>query len=84
MCALDDILPGFLRLSPDEQRHLTGIMLGIGKKDLPKGRELKDNHSIIHKTLLMAVQSQHYRKPKVSIGASHHLITTIPRKSQRR
>jgi hypothetical protein len=65
MCGLDDIIPGILRLSAEEQRHLTGLCLGIGKKDLPKGRELKDNLSIIHKTLLMAVQSLQYRKPKV-------------------
>jgi len=81
MCALDDVLPGFLRLTPDEQRHLTGVMQGIGKKDLPKGRDLKDNHSIIHKTLLMAVQSQQYRKPKDPIvhrrGAADAVATDL-------
>eukprot|EP00192_Tetraselmis_astigmatica_P019482 CAMPEP_0117683388 /NCGR_PEP_ID=MMETSP0804-20121206/20362_1 /TAXON_ID=1074897 /ORGANISM="Tetraselmis astigmatica, Strain CCMP880" /LENGTH=218 /DNA_ID=CAMNT_0005493955 /DNA_START=240 /DNA_END=896 /DNA_ORIENTATION=- len=64
-CGLDDILPGYLKLTPEEQMKLVGIVESINKKSLPKGRDLKDTQSVIHKCLVQAVFSEVYRKPKV-------------------
>lgn len=65
VCSLDDILPGFSKLTEEEQQQMIGIVQSIGKKSLPKGRDLKDTYSVIHKTLMMATLSKSYRREKV-------------------
>ena len=64
-CSLDDILNGFHMLTEEEQRQMIGIMQSINKKSLPKGRDLKDTQSVIHKTLMMATFANNYRREKV-------------------